>query len=146
MSITCNFLILLTLVVINYTVWQCNSNDVLWVILRACLSQTVPPFFLFSFFFPGQVKLSGSICRVSAPQGKDYFIMNPRTCWSFCWCVCQKDTCQKGQSLWRCLKCGKHWGEKNMERNRKREQTPTSVLHKRNTVCGWKVPEMCTGM
>lgn len=28
------------------------------------------------------MKLSGSICRVSAPQGKDYFVMNPRTCWT----------------------------------------------------------------
>lgn len=100
------------------------------MILRACLSQIVPPFIShFSLFFPGQVKLSGSICRVSTPQGKYYFIMNPRTCWSFCWCDCQRDTCQKGQGLWRCLKCGKRWEKKITERNRKREQTP-SVLRK----------------
>lgn len=34
-------------------------------------------FFLFFFSLSGRVKLSGSICRVSAPQGKDYFIMKP---------------------------------------------------------------------
>lgn len=40
----------------------------------ACLCQN--PIF-FSLFLSGQVKLSGSSCRVSAPQGKDYFIMKP---------------------------------------------------------------------
>lgn len=81
--------------------------------LRACLCQIFPCFFP---SFSGQVKLSGSICRVSAPQGKDYFIMGPRTCWSFCWCDCQMDGCQKGLGLLKCTKCGKHRENRKTER------------------------------
>lgn len=43
------------------------------MILRASLSQIVPTFFLFSFFFPGQVKLSGSFC----PPGQRLFYYEP---------------------------------------------------------------------
>lgn len=109
-------------------------------------SMSVPDF---PFFFPslsGQVKLSGSICRVSAPQGKDYFIMSPRTCWSFCWCDCQMDRCQKGLGLLRCTKCGKH--RENREGKRERSATNLLLNRKANKKCGgiYEIKEMCTGM
>ena len=60
-------------------VFQLQSTVFLNVSERACLCQI--PIFLPSLFFffslSGRVKLSGSIRRVSAPQGKDYFIMKP---------------------------------------------------------------------
>lgn len=88
---------------------RCNYNNIIITIQWLTLSERVcQSFHFFPPSFSGQVKLSGSICRVSAPEGKDYFIMSPRTCWSFCWCHCQMDRCQKGLGVLRCMKCGKH--------------------------------------
>lgn len=67
----------------------------------------VPLFFsLFFFLLSGQVKLSRSNCRVSAPQGKDYFIMKPTHMLVRGWCGCQIGIMPKGIGLSRCMKCG----------------------------------------
>lgn len=99
----------------------------------ACLYEiSAIPFFSLS----GQVKLSGSSCRVSAPQGKDYFIMKPTHMLVLLLLWQPNGWAPKGA---RSLKVREVWETLGGMRKKKREcvQSPLNVLHKRKANLEW---------
>lgn len=67
--------------------------------------------FFFLFFSQGEWNCQG----VSAPQGKDYFIMNPRTCWSFAGAIAKWRQAKRGKVSRGAWSVGNAGGERNQD-------------------------------
>lgn len=115
--------------------------------------------FLFSLFFFSsffrRVKLSGSSCRVSAPQGKDYFIMKPTHMLVLLLVWLPNGLTLKGAGSHEVHEVWETPGEtQEKKKEREWEQLAANLLHNRkanmkrwgNLLDVWNQKEMCTGM